>query len=145
MQRESTSGAILEGLSAADELEEDNVQANYLLFRLAHELYGAPLLSVREVLKLTAIKPVPYMATHFKGVINLRGRIVGVLDLRLKFELPVSEASAGRILIVEQGGELLGAIVDEVEAVEEFRPENIDTNPVVETKIGAKFFLGIGK
>lgn len=134
-----------QGPSINDIEEVEEQQHSYLVFRLADELYGAPLLSIKEVIKSTTIKPVPYMTPHFKGVINLRGQIVGIVDLRLKFGLLVPKDSSNLILVIEDNGDSLGAIVDNVEAVEEFQPEDIDNNPVLDTKIPHKFFLGIGK
>lgn len=127
----------------AHEAEEN--QSKFILFNLNNELYGAPLLKIREVIKVGAIKPVPYMVNHFKGVINLRGQIVSVVDLRLKFNLPVDPNSNGLILVVETAHGLLGAIIDDLVSVQHFNPSEIETNPAIETKIPADFFAGVAK
>ena len=61
---------------------------NYLTFTMAHEEYGMPVLKVREIIKMMDITSVPQVPRHVKGVINLRGKVIPVVDLRLKFSLP---------------------------------------------------------
>ena len=93
----------------------------YLTFSLGQESYGIPVLNVREIIRLCAITPVPRMPTHIKGVINLRGTVIAVLDLRAKFQLSVGDYSDRACIIVVQlngpdgSKNLMGAIVDAVE------------------------------
>jgi purine-binding chemotaxis protein CheW len=117
----------------------------FLLFNLGSELYGTPLLEVREVIKMSAIKPVPYMVPHFKGVINLRGQIVGIVDLRLKFQLKPDGEAKGMILVIDTADGIVGAIVDEISSVEPISKDHIDAHPLVETKVPSEFFLGVAK
>ena len=63
----------------------------YLTFLLGHESYGLPVLKVREIIRLVEITPVPQMPPHVKGVINLRGKLVPVMDLRIRFDLAACE------------------------------------------------------
>lgn len=118
----------------------------YLLYTLGGELYGSALTSIREVIKIGNINPVPFMVSHFKGVINLRGQIVSVIDLRQKFGLKAT-AEQGLILVLElpNGTGLLGAIVDDLLSVEMIESGHIDHNPALETKIPVEFFKGIAK
>ena len=125
---------------AAGEGTED-----FILFNLGGELYGSPLLSVREVIKLGAVKPVPYMVPHFKSVINLRGQIVSVVDLRVKFGLDPTQSRNNMILIVEVAEGLLGAIIDDLASVEKLPKSEIEPAAQLETKIPLEFFLGVGK
>jgi purine-binding chemotaxis protein CheW len=128
---------------------EDETLPSYLIFKLAEELYGTALLSVKEVIKMSPIKPVPYMVHYFKGVINLRGEIVGIVDLRSKFEMGSAKSDGanetGKILIIETPDALLGAIVDDLVAVEVIQEKDIDPDPAVETRIPIQFFKGIAK
>lgn len=128
---------------------EDETLPSYLIFKLADELYGTSLLSVKEVIKMSPIKPVPYMVHYFRGVINLRGQIVGVVDLRSKFEMSPGKSDGipdqSKILIVETADALLGAIVDDLVAVEVIQEKEIDPDPAVETRIPVEFFKGIAK
>lgn len=120
-------------------------EKRWLLFSLGNEFYGSRLLDIKEVIKLCPIKNVPYMVNYFKGVINLRGQIVSIIDLREKFNLPISGNEVGLILIVETEHALIGAIVDELKCVTVLETKDIDRHPAIETKIPTQFFLGIGK
>jgi len=124
---------------------EDLDLSKYLLFNLDNEMYATPLLNVREVIKMAIIKPVPYMVGHFKGVINLRGQIVGVVDLRVKFQLTVPAEGKGMILIVDTTEGLIGAIVDEIDSVQKIAPGDVEREPRIETKISSEFMLGVAK
>lgn len=124
---------------------EDDSSDRYLIYTLGGEHYGSPLLKVREVIRKGEVKSVPYMVSHFKGVINLRGQIVGVVDLRQKFGLPIKETGHELVLIVETAEGLIGAIVDQVISVNRLSHQDIDQNPALETKVPANFMLGIAK
>ena len=67
----------------------------YLTFTLGHESYGIPVLQVREIIRHTTITAVPQMPDYVKGVLNLRGKVIPIVDLRLKFELASAEIAAG--------------------------------------------------
>ncbi|MBI2521687.1 MAG: purine-binding chemotaxis protein CheW [Bdellovibrio sp.] len=126
------------------EIEEDT-KNKYLVFVLANETYASPLLQIREVIKIPSIKQVPYMVPYFKGIINLRGQIVSVIDLRVKFNLKDFKSDEGLILVIEAKGSLVGAIVDGVCSVQDIPSSDIDTNPALETLVSPKFFLGVAK
>ncbi len=123
---------------------EENI-LSFIIFSLGGELYGTPLLSTREVIKFRDIKPTPYMVPHFKGVINLRGQIISVIDLRTKFAIQPGCTGQGLILIVEHAHGLLGAVVDDLVSVERIQKDLIDQETMVETKVPTDFFLGIAK
>ncbi len=94
-----------------------------MTFTLGGESYGLPVLSVREIIRLCPITPVPRMPAHIKGVINLRGKVIAVFDLRAKFQLATTSYGERACIIVVQvaapsgGNTLMGAIVDAVEEV----------------------------
>ncbi|MBF0315067.1 MAG: purine-binding chemotaxis protein CheW [Oligoflexia bacterium] len=118
----------------------------YLIYRLGGELYGSPLLSIKEVLKVSKIKPVPYTVPHYRGIISLRGNIIGVVDLRIKFGLDPQEGRYGSsVLIVENEQIIIGALVDDVDSVVSLSRDNVDLNPAIETKIDPRFFIGVAK
>src|SRR5688572_686498 len=98
----------------AERLEAEREENKFLIFNLGTELYGSRLLEIKEVIKRPTIKPVPYMVRYFKGIINLRGQIVSVIDLREKFDIPTSCPEAGLILVVDTGEGHIGVIVDEI-------------------------------
>src|SRR5678816_572306 len=95
----------------------------YLTFKLGQESYGLPVLGVREIIRLCPITPVPKMPEYIKGVINLRGKVIPILDLRAKFQLSTEAYGERACIIVVQVGAppatvmLMGAIVDAVEEV----------------------------
>lgn len=116
---------------------------SFIIFTLGDEVYGVAMTSTREVLKVKDIKATPYMVPYFRGVINLRGQIVSVIDLRLKFEIQAVK-NPGLILIVEtKDGGLLGAIVDDLVSVEKIQQPEISQPTSLSTKVPVEFFLGV--
>ncbi len=107
----------------------------YLTFKLGRESYGLPVLGVREIIRLCPITPVPRMPAYIKGVINLRGKVIPILDLRAKFQL-ASEGYGERacIIVVQVGAPpatvmLMGAIVDAVEEVVQLSEAQLEPTP----------------
>lgn len=92
--------------------------SRFLIFSLCSEQYAVPLLKVKEVIALTETTPVPYAPPYFKGIMNLRGQVISVIDLRTKLKMPKAEASAETAIIILDLSPLsLGVIVDSVESV----------------------------
>ena len=131
--------------NSEDELHESSVRSKYLVYSLCGELYGSALLQIKEVIKMPAIKPVPHTERHFVGVINLRGQIISVLDLRKKFQMTGFDPSSGLILVVEGGNGQVGAVVDTIEFVREIPPEQVQRGDTIDTKIPRDQFIGVGK
>ncbi len=122
----------------------------YLTFELADEIFALDIGSVREVLELTTITRIPRTPEFMRGVINLRGHAVPVVDMRLKFDLPKGETTVNTCIIiveVEVEGEetVLGALVDSVREVYEMSPEAIEPAPRMGTSIDTRFIRGMGK
>ncbi len=119
----------------------------YLIFSLLDENYGIPLSSVKEVIGVTDITKVPNVPEYFKGLINLRGRIISVLDLRCKLNLPRSEYQDKKacIIIVEIDEFTLGTIVDDVSAVEGFMSDQIERGLDINSKVSREFIIGVAK
>ena len=117
----------------------------FLLFWIGSELYGTPLLDVREVVEYQEPKFMPNMVNHFAGVINIRGSIVGVADLRKKFgqKTDVSRFTAFLVCDTEQGP--LAATVDRVESVVSIASQDLERKPPVVTQIDSGYLLGIAK
>ena len=129
-----------------DILATEDEQQRYLVYSLGGEAYASPLTSIREVLKIADIKEVPYMKNYFKGVINLRGQIISVIDLREKLALQKpGQSSKGLILVVDSANGSLAVIVDDVLAVARIPEAEIDRHPILSTKIPVDFFLGVAK
>ncbi|MBI9071159.1 MAG: chemotaxis protein CheW [Melioribacteraceae bacterium] len=129
---------------------EINEVRPYLTFTLEEELFAVDVGKVREVLDLTKITRVPQTPKYMKGVINLRGNVVPVIDFRLKFGMEEVEATIDTCIIVleiDVEGEFLviGALADSVREVFELEPDQIDPAPKLGTKFNVDYLYGIGK
>ena len=126
------------------EKEKEN-ENKYLVFKIGGGIYASPLLSIREVLEYQSPKFMPNMSPHFVGVINVRGSIVGVTDLRLKLSVPSEILPRTALLLCDTERGSMAAIVDCVESVAEFNSESLDRSPPVNTKTEVKYLLGVAK
>lgn len=129
---------------------KESVFNQYLTFTLHGEHYAVSVGKVREVLEYTRITKLPRTADFMKGIINLRGKGVPVIDLRLKFgmdETPVAKDTAIIVLDVEgdSGEVIVGALADSVHEVVEIADDQIEPAPRFGTKLAAEFIDGIGK
>jgi purine-binding chemotaxis protein CheW len=117
----------------------------YVVFRLGGELYGTQLLSVREVVEELPIKRLPNTIQSFKGVCNLRGQIVGVIDLSAQFKVVGMNRERPVLLVFDSENGALAVEVDHIEAVTIIPPEDIETHVGVLSTVENKFIHGIGK
>ena len=113
--------------------------------RLAEEEYGLEILKVREIIGLSDITQVPQTPTCVKGVIDLRGKVIPVIDLRLEFGLKQAEYNDHTCIIVVEVGTLMGIIVDTVQEVHDIPAASIDPPPELGASIDTTFILGMGK
>ena len=122
----------------------------YLTFRLGGEEYGLEILKVREIIGLMDITVVPRTPAHVRGVINLRGKIIPVLDLRVKFGMPSVENTEETCIIVvevhknEESVEM-GILVDKVSEVLDIKSEDIEDAPSFGSGFDVTFILGMAK
>lgn len=109
---------------------ESKLSDRYLSFELASENYAIPLLQVKEVIELKEITPVPNSPLYAKGIINLRGQIISIIDLRLKLSMKEKESdSKTAIIVLDLGTEFsIGVIVDKLKSVQAFSQESIDSS-----------------
>lgn len=123
----------------------------YLTFSLADEAYGIPVLKVREIITMLHITMVPQMPPYVKGVINLRGKVIPVIDLRTKLGLPAIEIRETNCIVVVQlsvpGGDTkhVGLIVDAVEEVANVAAEDIEPAPDFGGAVEVEYLLGMAK
>jgi purine-binding chemotaxis protein CheW len=141
---------IAPGESPRDASGPENGEREALLhlvsFHLAGEQYGLDIGSVQEIIRATDITPVPGAPEHVCGVINLRGKIIPVIDLRKRFGLPdAGRSDARRIIVVELGEKRLGMLVDDVAQVIKVPPADVEEIPAEATTIDGNFIRGIGK
>lgn len=117
----------------------------YLTFTLAAEDYGVPILKTREIIGMTDVTFVPQTRDFVRGVINLRGKVIPVLDLRVRFGLSRGEQTENTCIIVfDIAGALMGAVVDAVQEVIDFDSEHIAPPPRMSDGVDADFVLGMG-
>lgn len=122
----------------------------YLTFTLGDEVYALDIAKVREVLDYPTMTRVPRMPDFLRGVINLRGSVVPVVDLRLKFGMPGTEKSVDACVIITEvlvDGEstVLGALADSVREVIELDPGSLAPAPKIGTALRTEFITGIGR
>ncbi len=126
-----------------------NDGTTYLTFTLAGETFAVNVANVREVLEVSSITRVPGSPDFMRGVINLRGNVVPVVDLRLKFGLPAAPGAAGACIIVLEvamAGEptVVGAMADAVNEVLEIGASEVEPPPRIGTHLKTEFILGHG-
>ena len=139
--------------AAAAEGREEKVntrEGKYLTFTLAEEEYGIGILKVKEIIGMIAITSVPQTPSHVKGVINLRGKVIPVIDLRLKFGLPAMEYTERTCIIVIEIAKdhdhiLLGILVDSVSEVLNIKGADIENTPNFGTRLNTDYILGMAK
>lgn len=122
----------------------------YLTFKLGGEVFALDVAKVREVLDFTTITRVPRTPDFMRGVINLRGSVVPVLDLRLAFNMTMTEKTVNTCIIVvevemEQERLVIGALADSVEEVTELEPDQIQPAPAIGTSVRTDFIRGMGR
>lgn len=118
----------------------------FVRFALAGERYGVAVTAVQEIIRHTELTHVPRAAAFVDGVLNLRGRVIPVVNLRRRFGLPEAAATpATRIIVVEADGAATGITVDAVSEVIQLQPSEIESPPPLAKTIRADFLLGMGK
>ncbi len=128
----------------------EHLAGKYLTFALGKETYGLQILKVFEIIGLMEITEVPRTPPFVRGVINLRGKIIPVVDLRMKFDLPSKEDTERTCIIVVQiAGEAdritMGIIVDEVCEVVNVTEDRIEPTPSFGADVDTQFILGVGQ
>ncbi len=126
--------------------DEDTLSNRYLTFRLAEEYYGIEIRYVTEIVGVHKITIVPDMPEFVKGVINLRGQVIPVIDVRLRFQMPEREYDERTCVIVVNMDELfVGLIVDTVCEVREIPEENVSAPPRLSHSEKSRYVMGMGR
>jgi purine-binding chemotaxis protein CheW len=134
-------------MSGVSEITETT---QYLTFKLGDEVFAIEISKVREVLDFTAITKVPRTPDFMRGVINLRGNVVPVVDMRLKFGMTKTENTVNTCIIIVEislDGDttVLGALADSVQEVIELEPDKIEPAPRIGTRLRTDFIKGMGR
>ena len=118
----------------------------YVVFSINQQIFGIEILKIKEVLSYRKITPLPQVEGFVRGIINLRGAIIPVFDLREKFNLPAKEYTRFNVIIVvEIAGRVMGVIVDEISDVLEILPEEFQTTENLPSNLRREYLKGVGK
>ena len=118
----------------------------YVVFSINQQFFGIEIFKIREVLSYREITPLPQMEGFIKGIINLRGAVIPVFDLREKFNMPTAEYTQFHVIIVvEISGRITGVIVDVISDVLEILPEEFQTTGNLPSNVRSEYLKGVGK
>ncbi|MDR0434862.1 MAG: chemotaxis protein CheW [Gracilibacteraceae bacterium] len=138
----------MDWLQEAELREEETETAlnQYLTFAVSEQFFGISISDVVEIISLCPIAQVPQFSGYAKGIINLRGRIIPVVDVRLRFHLPEKEYDGRTCIIITNINELdIGFIVDEVREVMDIDPADVEPAPKLTASYAHRFITGVGK
>lgn len=134
----------IDGITQESELSTDGSQ--FLTFTLQDEEFGIEILRVQEIKGLSRITPIPNMPSYIRGVMNLRGTVVPIIDLRAKFAMPEAEYNQFTVIIVVTiGDKVVGLVVDAVSDVLNVGDDNIESAPEIGEGADTSFMTGIAK
>ena len=124
--------------------------SQYLAFKLEEEVFAFDISKVREVLEFDAVTKVPQTPEMMKGVINLRGSVVPVVDMRIKFGMGATEKTVNTVIIIieidlDEESTMIGALVDSVKEVMDLDSGHIEPPPNIGTQLNTEFIKGMGK
>ncbi|MCF8027451.1 MAG: chemotaxis protein CheW [Desulfobacteraceae bacterium] len=136
--------------AAENSAEMSELSGKYLTFHLGDEGYGLEILKVQEIIGMLEITKIPQTPNYVKGVINLRGKVIPVIDLRLKFGMPEQELTRKTCIIVVQVQKndtalIIGIVVDEVSEVLNISGGQIEAAPSLGMQVNTHFILGMAK
>lgn len=125
-------------------LSEENVQV--VIFKLGNELYGINIFRVNEIIRIQEITPLPRAESYIRGLVNIRGKTIPVIDLRTKLMLPHSEdTDDSRIIILESEQGNVGIIVDNVKEVSTLKNDEIEEPPDMVSDSSKEYIWGVAK
>ncbi len=140
--REASQGKQSRLSALISDLEADN---RFLVFTVGGEGFCAPLMDVREIIEPVPVKPVPNTKSYFLGVINLRGEIVGVLDMRLRMGVEAKPHMHNVLIVYDSPAGPIAALVDRVDQVVNIDTEKLDKSPSVVTKLPLEYLIGVAQ
>ena len=115
-------------------------------FQLGNEEYGVDISQVQEIIRMVEITHVPRAPRFMEGVINLRGQLIPIIDLRTRFGMPrISATKSTRIIVTEIGSKRVGIVVDSVSEVLNIPIENVEEAPEMIAGVGTEYIQGVGK
>ena len=126
--------------------QNHSLGGKYLTFNLKDEEYGIQILKIVEIIKHLEIRELPQTPSYLLGLINLRSKVIPVMDLRLRFGIDAKEVDEESVIIIIQTGQIMmGLLVDRVKEVIDIHDENIDPTPDFGSSISTDYILAMGK
>lgn len=128
--------------------EKQNLESvgRYLCFSLGKEKFAMPLLQVKEVIANTETSTIPQSLPYFKGIMNLRGQVISIIDLRAKLKIGKPETNLETTIVILDLSEFaVGVIVDSVDSVTTFDSTSISTAPILESSVKTDYILGVAR
>jgi purine-binding chemotaxis protein CheW len=122
-----------------------SADTRYLSFSLGEEQFAIPLLSVREVIGLPDVTPVPYTPPYFLGIMNLRGLVISVMDLRQKLAIKPSQSAETAVIICDLNPMLIGVVVDSINSVLSPEPGELSEKPQIESNKASNYITSVYK
>lgn len=117
--------------------------SRFLSFSLGKEDYAIPLLSVKEVIAMPEITPIPYTPSHFLGIMNLRGQVISVIDLRTKFNIKTETSTETAVIICDLKPICLGVVVNSVNSVLSLSRQEINPRPEIQSSKASDYITGV--
>lgn len=117
----------------------------FLTFFLHGEEYGLEILKVHEIIGIMPITRIPRSPDYIRGVINLRGKVIPIMDLRTRFSMPAADTDEGCIIVAQIRGLQIGMVVDKVNEVCNISPEEVEDTPSFGADVHTEFLLGLAK
>ena len=133
-------------MSGLDSKKGQSTDTRYLCFSLGQQKFAMPLLQVKEVIASAETTSIPQSPAYFRGILNLRGQVISIIDLRSKLKIGKAElASETTIVILDLDGHFIGVVVDSVDAVLSFEASSISGPPAYDPTSGNDFIVGVAK
>ena len=126
--------------------DDETLKGRFLTFQVGKEMYGIEIRYVIEIAGLQPVTEMPEMPEHIKGIINLRGKIIPIMDVRLRFKMPAREYDDRTcIIIIDMKGIIIGLIIDSVSDVLTIKEDEIMKKPEMSSKEGCGYVKNIGR
>ena len=137
---------LLEDGNILDYIEEDTIKNKFLVFKTGEEEFGIDIACVKEIINMVNVTQVPSTPNFVKGIINLRGEIIPIIDVRTRFKMEEIEYNdITCIIVIEQEGDKIGLIVDEVNEVKYIFEANISAPPSAKLSYANQFVKNLGR
>lgn len=118
-------------------------EGRFLTFSLGSERYAIPLLSVKEVIAMPEITPIPFTPSHFLGIMNLRGKVISVMDFRTKLGIKPGASTETAVIICDLAPLCLGVVVDSIESVASPKANEISDKPEIQSTKATDYITGV--